>query len=39
MLEMCRRLGFHIRNDPHDADIKIVTLPIATITDPERLRA
>jgi acetyltransferase len=39
MLDMCRRLGFEIRNDPHDADIKIVKLPIATITEPERLRA
>jgi acetyltransferase len=39
MLEMCRRLGFEIRNDPHDSDIKVVTLPIATITEPERLRA
>jgi acetyltransferase len=39
MLAMCRRLGFQIRSDPHDADIKVVTLPIATITEPERLRA
>jgi acetyltransferase len=39
MLEMCRRLGFEIRNDPHDAEIKVVTLPIAAITEPERLQA
>jgi acetyltransferase len=39
MLAMCRRLGFEIRNDPHEADIKVVILPIATITEPERLRA
>jgi acetyltransferase len=31
MLDMCRNLGFAIRNDPQDADIKVVTLPIATM--------
>ncbi|HEY8381921.1 MAG TPA: bifunctional acetate--CoA ligase family protein/GNAT family N-acetyltransferase [Microvirga sp.] len=39
MLDMCRRLGFAIRTDPQDSDIKVVTLPIATIDEPERLRA
>jgi acetyltransferase len=29
MLDMCRRLGFAIRSDPHDPDVKIVTLAIA----------
>ena len=33
MLAMCRDLGFAIRNDPHDADIKIVTLPIGSMVD------
>jgi len=28
MLDMCRRLGFAIRSDPHDADIRLVTLAI-----------
>jgi acetyltransferase len=37
MLEMCRRLGFGIRTDPADPDVKIVTLPIAAIDEPERL--
>jgi acetyltransferase len=37
MLDMCRSLGFDIRNDPLDADIKIVTLPIASIGDTDRL--
>ena len=26
MLDMCRQLGFTIRSDPNDPDIKIVTL-------------
>jgi acetyltransferase len=39
MLDMCRRLGFDIRNDPDDRDIKIVTLPIANLGDLEQLRA
>jgi acetyltransferase len=28
MLEMCSRLGFVIRSDPHDPDVKLVTLAI-----------
>ena len=28
MLDMCRRLGFSIRNDPDDVDLLIVTLPV-----------
>jgi acetyltransferase len=39
MLDMCRRLGFEIRNDPHDGDIKIVTLPLGSIDQAELLRA
>ena len=31
------RLGFGIRTDPADPDVKIVTLPIAAIDEPERL--
>ncbi len=37
MLDMCRRLGFAIRNDPDDPDIKIVTLPVAEIDRREEL--
>jgi acetyltransferase len=37
MLDICRGLGFAIRSDPGDADIKIVTLPIAAIAEPARL--
>ena len=37
MLDMCRRLGFGIRNDPNDLDIKIVTLPVAEIDRREEL--
>jgi acetyltransferase len=33
MLDMCARLGFEIRNDPDDTDIRIVTLPIGTMAD------
>ena len=29
MLDMCRGLGFSIRNDPDDVDLLIVTLPVA----------
>ena len=32
MLDMCRALGFDIRSDPSDGEMKIVRLPI------ERLR-
>ncbi|MGO4704819.1 bifunctional acetate--CoA ligase family protein/GNAT family N-acetyltransferase [Microvirga sp. 2MCAF38] len=31
MLEMCRKLGFTLRNDRDDPDLLVVTLPIATI--------
>jgi acetyltransferase len=37
MLEMCRSLGFSIRTDPDDLELRIVTLPIASIDEPERL--
>jgi acetyltransferase len=39
MLEMCRRLGFGIRSDEADPDIKVVTLPVSVVDEPERLRA
>lgn len=39
MLDMCRRLGFSIRNDPDDLDLLIVTLPVASIERPEDLFA
>jgi len=38
MLDMCRKLGFGIRQDPADPDIKIVTLPIAQVGDVSALR-
>ena len=31
MLDMCRRLGFSIRNDPDDFDLLVVTLPVGSI--------
>ena len=37
MLDMCRSLGFSIRTDPDDLELRIVTLPIATISEPARL--
>jgi len=37
MLDICRGLGFAIRPDPADPDIRIVTLPISEIEAPERL--
>ncbi|AWM88141.1 bifunctional acetate--CoA ligase family protein/GNAT family N-acetyltransferase [Microvirga sp. 17 mud 1-3] len=33
MLDMCRQLGFSIRNDPHDPDLRVVTLPVAEFSD------
>ncbi|WP_112663730.1 bifunctional acetate--CoA ligase family protein/GNAT family N-acetyltransferase [Microvirga flavescens] len=33
MLDMCRKLGFAIRNDPNDHDLLIVTLPISAIDE------
>jgi acetyltransferase len=39
MLDMCRRLGFSIRNDPDDFGLLIVTLPVASIERPEDLFA
>ena len=39
MLDMCRRLGFSIRNDPDDVDLLIVTLPVASIESPQDLVA
>ncbi len=37
MLEMCRSLGFSIRIDPDDPELRIVTLPIASIEEPGKL--
>jgi acetyltransferase len=37
MLEMCRNLGFSIRTDPDDVELRLVTLPIAAIDEPGRL--
>jgi acetyltransferase len=28
MLGMCRELGFRVENDPHDANICLVSLPL-----------
>jgi acetyltransferase len=33
MLAMCRSLGFKVRNDPDDPELRIVTLPVATIDE------
>jgi acetyltransferase len=38
MLDMCRALGFEIRSDPGDAEIKIVRLPVAALRS-ERMTA
>jgi acetyltransferase len=37
MLDMCRSLGFSIRSDPDDLEVRVVTLPIAAIDEPETL--
>jgi len=37
MLDMCRNLGFSIRIDPDDPELRIVTLPIASIDEPGKL--
>ncbi|WP_243373136.1 bifunctional acetate--CoA ligase family protein/GNAT family N-acetyltransferase [Microvirga solisilvae] len=37
MLDMCRSLGFSVRVDPDDAELRLVTLPIASIEEPEKL--
>jgi acetyltransferase len=37
MLAMCRSLGFSIRTDPDDLELRIVTLPVAAIEAPEKL--
>jgi len=37
MLEMCRSLGFSIRIDPGDPELRVVTLPIASIDEPGKL--
>jgi acetyltransferase len=36
MLNVCRRLGFAIRTDPHDPDIKIVKLALTQSSDVSR---
>ncbi|MBJ6124476.1 bifunctional acetate--CoA ligase family protein/GNAT family N-acetyltransferase [Microvirga splendida] len=37
MLDMCRSLGFTIRIDPDDPELRLVTLPIASIAEPGKL--
>jgi len=37
MLDMCRNLGFSVRIDPDDPELRLVTLPIATIEEPGSL--
>ncbi|NBJ12540.1 bifunctional acetate--CoA ligase family protein/GNAT family N-acetyltransferase [Microvirga arsenatis] len=37
MLDMCRSLGFSIRIDPDDPELRLVTLPIASIEEPGKL--
>lgn len=37
MLDMCRNLGFSIRIDPDDPELRVVKLPIAAISDPKKL--
>jgi len=39
MLDMCRQLGFSIRNDPDDPDLRVVTLPVADFPDMELIPA
>jgi len=36
MLDMCRAVGFDIRGDPDDSEMRIVTLPIAELRDERR---
>ncbi|QFU15658.1 bifunctional acetate--CoA ligase family protein/GNAT family N-acetyltransferase [Microvirga thermotolerans] len=35
MLDMCRQLGFSIRIDPDDPELRIVTLPVGDVADME----
>jgi acetyltransferase len=37
MLDMCRNLGFSVRIDPDDPELRIVKLPIASIEEPGKL--
>ncbi|MBF9195681.1 bifunctional acetate--CoA ligase family protein/GNAT family N-acetyltransferase [Microvirga terrestris] len=37
MLDMCRSLGFSIRIDSDDPELRLVTLPIASIEEPGKL--
>ncbi|WP_414471925.1 GNAT family N-acetyltransferase [Microvirga sp. M2] len=37
MLDMCRDLGFSVRADPDDPELRLVTLPIASIEEPGKL--
>jgi acetyltransferase len=37
MLDMCRSLGFSVRIDPDDPELRLVTLPIASIEEPGKL--
>jgi acetyltransferase len=36
MLEICRKLGFTVRSDPNDPEIKVVTLPLAGLSGREQ---
>jgi acetyltransferase len=37
MLDMCRSLGFSVRIDPDDPELRLVTLPVASIEEPGKL--
>ncbi|MBZ6076170.1 bifunctional acetate--CoA ligase family protein/GNAT family N-acetyltransferase [Microvirga puerhi] len=37
MLDMCRQLGFAVRPDPNDPELRVVTLPVAEFTDMDLL--
>jgi acetyltransferase len=39
MLDMCRALGFDVRTDPEDSEMKLVKLPIAELRGERRLTA
>ncbi|HEX8666146.1 MAG TPA: bifunctional acetate--CoA ligase family protein/GNAT family N-acetyltransferase [Beijerinckiaceae bacterium] len=39
MLDMCRALGFEVRTDPDDSEMKIVRLPIAALRSERRATA
>jgi acetyltransferase len=39
MLAMCKALGFDVRDDPSDSELKLVTLPIAGMREETRATA